>query len=197
MMNIKKIILPLLIIFVAVLIRLFPHPPNFAPITAMALFGGAYLNKKYSIAFVFITLLISDYLLLYAHPYSPQIFNFSKIYSPLLLIHGSTIFVYASFLIFAGIGVWLSSHKTAKNIITASLLSSILFFLITNFNFFYTSSLYSKTINGMIQSYIMAIPFFKNTLLGDLFYVTMFFGSFEFVSKFLKQKYAYLHEKRG
>ena len=197
MKDFKNYLGPLFIIMIAVLIRLFPHPANFAPIGAMALFGGAYLNKKYSLFIVFITLVISDYLLLYINPYSSQFINFSKIYSPLSLIHASTLTVYGSFLAAAIIGVWLRSHKSAKNIIAASLSSSILFFLITNFNFFYATSLYPKNIQGMFQAYVMAIPFFRNTLFGDLFYVTLFFGSFEAVLKLSKQNiYAHLYKNR-
>ncbi|MBP9716368.1 MAG: hypothetical protein KBD51_00305 [Candidatus Levybacteria bacterium] len=197
MKDIKNYIGPLFIILMAVLIRLFPHPANFAPIAAMALFGGTYLNRKYSLIIVFCTLIVSDYLLLYINPFSPQFINFSKLYSPQSLIHASTLAVYGSFLVVALIGIWLRSHKSVKNIIAASLSSSILFFLITNFNFFYATSLYPKNIDGMLQAYVMAIPFFKNTLAGDIFYVALFFGSFEAAIKLSKQNiYAYLYKNR-
>ena len=197
MMNIKNFLGPMLIITVAVLIRLFPHAPNFAPIAAMALFGGAYINKKYSLAIVFCTLIASDYLLLYVHPFSPQFLNLSKFYSPIALLHSTTIFVYGSFLLIALIGIWLKSHKSAKNILAACLSSSILFFLITNFGV-WAQGMYARDITGLWQSYIMGIPFFKNTLLGDLFYVTLFFGSFEGILKFSKGiSYGYLYKNRG
>lgn len=196
MKNIKNYLGPLFIIMIAVLIRLFPHAPNFAPIAAMGLFGGTYLNKKYSLIIVFITLLVSDYLLLYVHPFSPQFLNLSKFYSPLALLHSTTVFVYGSFLLIALIGVWLRSHKSAKNILTASLLSSILFFLVTNFGV-WAQGMYARDITGLWQSYLMGIPFFKNTLFGDLFYVTLFFGSFEFILKSSKNTlYAYLYKNR-
>ena len=195
-MNIKNFIGPAFIIIIAVLIRLFPHPPNFAPIAAMALFGGTYLNKKYSIAIVFGTLILSDYLLLYINPFSSQLLNFSKIYSPAAMFHSTTIFVYGSFLLVALLGVWLRSHKSFKNILTASLSSSILFFLVTNFGV-WAQGAYGGDITGLWQSYVMGIPFFKNTVVGDLFYVGLFFGSFEIVSSILKEKnYGYLYKKR-
>lgn len=198
MINIKSLAGPIFIILIAVLIRLLPHAANFAPIAAMALFGGTYLNKKYSLFIVFGTLLVSDYLLLYINPFSASVFNFSKIYSPEALIHNSTILVYLSFLLTALIGMWLREHKSFKNVLTATLSSSILFFLITNFNFLYTTPLYPKTIEGMIESYVMAIPFFKYTLLGDLFYTGLFFGGFEAISSLLKKRnYGYLYKKRG
>src|SRR3989344_6436546 len=196
MKNIKNLIGPFFIIAVAILIRLFPHPPNFAPIAAMALFGGAYLNRKYSLAIVFFSLLVSDYLLLYVHPFSSQFVNFSKAYSPLSLIHSTTLFVYGSFLITALMGIWLKEHKSFKNVLAATLSSSILFFLITNFGV-WAQGAYARDITGLWQSYVMGIPFFKYTVLGDLFYTGLFFGGFETVSSLLKRRnYGYLYKER-
>jgi hypothetical protein len=78
------------------------------------------------------------------------------------------------------LGVWIRSHKSAKNIFSACLFSSILFFLITNFGVWATG-VYARNLNGLWESYVMGIPFFKNTVSGDLFYVGVFFGSFEFI----------------
>jgi hypothetical protein len=178
--NVKNFISPMLIILSAVLIRLFPHPPNFAPIAAMALFGGTYLNKKYSLVIVFMTLILSDYLLLYINPFSPQFINLSKIYSPTALLHSTTIFVYGSFLLTSLLGIWVRSHKSAKNILSACLFSSILFFLITNFGVWATG-MYARDLSGLWESYVMGIPFFKNTVFGDLCYTGIFFGSYELV----------------
>lgn len=197
MKKFENFLVPMIVIITAVLIRLFPHAPNFAPIAAMALFGGTYLNKKYSIAIVFSTLIISDYLLLYINPFSPHFLNFSKFYSPVALIHSTTFFVYGSFLIVALMGIWLKKNKSAKNILAACLSSSILFFLITNFGV-WAQGMYARDISGLWQSYVMGIPFFRNTLLGDLFYVTLFFGIYEAVLKLSKGLYyGYLYKDRG
>ena len=177
MRNIKNLAGPFFIILIAVLIRLFPHAPNFAPIAAMALLGGTYLNKKYSLFIVFGTLIVSDYLLLYINPFSAELFNFSRVYSPNNLIHSTTLFVYASFLITAIMGIWLKGHKSFKNVLTAALSSSILFFLVTNFGV-WVQGAYARDITGLFESYVMGIPFFKYTVLGDLFYTGFFFGSF-------------------
>jgi hypothetical protein len=115
--------------------------------------------------------------------FSSQIFNFSKIYSPFDLFHSTSLFVYGSFLLTSLIGMWLKNHKSAKNILSATLFSSILFFLITNFGV-WVQGIYARDINGLWQSYVMGIPFFKNTLLGDLFYTGVFFGGFEFAKTF-------------
>lgn len=159
------------IITFAVILRLIPHPPNFAPITAMALFGGAYINKKYALVVPLIAMIISDFFLGF-HQVIP--------------------FVYGSFLLTGIIGLWLKEHKNLKNVILAILSSSLLFFLITNFGVWLIWDFYPKDLSGLIQSYTLAIPFFRNTMLGDLFYTGLFFGSYELimhiVEKFTAQK---------
>ncbi len=154
----KKIFYPLIVIAIATFIRLLPHPPNFSPIAAMALFGGVYFSKKYALIVPIIALFISDIFLGF-HPTIP--------------------FVYASFLITGLIGLWLKNHRDFKSIAVGTLLSSVLFFLITNFGVWLVGNLYQKNITGLIQSYIMAIPFFRYSLIGDLFYTGIFFGSYQ------------------
>jgi len=184
------ILTPLVIIIMAVLIRLFPHAPNFTPIGAMALFGGVYLRKKYSIGIVVLALIISDYLLLYINPFSPAPLNFSQFYWPTALIHSTTVFVYVGILLNSLLGIVLTNRKSAANVIFASLFGSIAFFLITNFGVWFMGA-YSRDISGLWQSYVMGLPFFRNTLMGDMFYVTVFFGGFELVKNFLlRQKIA-------
>ncbi len=155
----KNFIGPLLVIFIAVLMRLLPHLPNFTPIAAMALFGGVYLNKKYAFVIPFLAMFISDIFLGF---------------------HSAMPYVYGSFILTGIIGLWLKKHKSAKNIICSSLISSILFFLITNFGV-WAGGWYPKTLSGLMQSYAMGIPFFKNTILGDLCYTGVFFGIYELV----------------
>jgi len=154
----KKIIYPLFIIIIATVARLLPHPPNFSPIAAMALFGGVYFNKKYALIIPLIVLFISDIFLGF---------------------HSTIPFVYGSFLITGLIGLWLKNHRDFKSILTGTLLSSVLFFIITNFGVWLVGNLYLKNITGLSQSYFMAIPFFRYSLVGDLFYTGIFFGSYQ------------------
>jgi hypothetical protein len=153
-----QIILPLLIIGIAVLMRLIPHPANVAPIAAMALFGGAYLDRKYALLLPLTAMFVSDLFLGF---------------------HASMPMVYASLILTGLIGMWLKHHKSVQTVFLASVGSSIIFFLLTNFNYWYVTSLYPKTIEGVLQSYVMAIPFFRNSLVGDLFYNGLFFGGYE------------------
>jgi len=161
-----------------IILRLLPHFPNFTPIGAMALFGGAYLPKKYSMPFIIATLILSDYLLLYINPFSSRWINLETFYPPSALIHSTTIFVYGSVLINLIIGKLFLSNLSINRLIGVPLLSSLQFFLITNLGVWVTG-MYSRGIEGLLQSYIMALPFFKFTILGDLFYVILFFGAYE------------------
>lgn len=154
-------------IIAAIALRFVPHMPNFAPIAAMALFGGVYFNKKYALLIPFLAMVISDY--------------FIGFYNPYLMIA-----VYASFFAIGLIGIWLKKHKTFGNVLGASLFGSVIFFLVTNFAMWavqpsFPTPIYAPTLQGLIASYTMGLPFFKNTILGDLFYTGVMFGLMETV----------------
>lgn len=149
---------PFLFVFVAALLRLLPHPPNVAPIAALALFGGVYLGKRYALAVPLGAMLISDIFLGF---------------------HSTMPYVYGSFAITGLLGLWLAQHKTPRNIIAITFGSSLLFFLVTNFGVWASSTLYPKTLDGLMLSYTMGIPFFRNTLAGDFFFVAILFGGYE------------------
>lgn len=154
----KSVLFSVGIVLLAACLRLLPHPANVAPIAAMALFGGAYLDKRYALVLPIAAMLVSDMFLGF-HPMMP--------------------FVYGSFLLTGGIGMWLSSHKHPVTIFAASLVSSLLFFLITNVGVWLVGGLYPKTFAGLETCFIYALPFFRNTILGDLFYTGIFFGAGE------------------
>ena len=170
------------IIVLAAISRLIPHPPNFTPIAAMALFGGAYFSKR-SYAFIvpLIAMLISDMLIMrfvYAH--------LSTV--PEYFISSATISVYISFALIALIGMMLRNNVRPLPIIGAALSSSVLFFLITNFAVWVGSTYYPQNLPGLIACYGAAIPFYRgeifgsfffNTVMGDLFFAGVLFGSFE------------------
>lgn len=165
-----------------VILRLVPHLPNFAPIAAMALFGGAYLNKKYALIVPLVALAVGDF--------------FIGFYQPYLMTA-----VYGSFLLVGLIGLWLKNHKTIPNVIGASLIGSILFFLITNFAVWAIQPLmpqpiYPATWQGLLECYTMGLPFFRNTILGDLFYVGAMFGLMEAVLWITKKGFANVRIKR-
>ncbi len=158
------IVLGMVLIALAIVSRLIPHPMNFAPITAIALFGGMYFDKRFAPILPLAALLISDYFL----GFYPGIE-----------------FVYASFIISVGIGMWLRDRKSVLMIAGVTVANSVLFFLISNFGVWTSELIYPKTVAGLAECYVAALPFFRNTLLGDVFYVAVLFGLYEFALKYL------------
>lgn len=164
--KIINFISPFSVIAAAVLLRLVPHEPNVAPIGAMALFGGSYLPKKYALPIPILTMFVSDIFLGF---------------------HNTIAWVYGSFILIGLIGMLLKNRVNPGNVLLASLASSVLFYLITNFGVWFNGSMYPKTLSGLLQSYVLALPFFRNTLLGDLFYSGVFFGGYALVRSRLTQ----------
>ena len=173
-----------LFVLIAVAARLFPHIPNFAPVTAIALFGGAYLNKRTAIFLPLLIMVISDYLLLYISPYGS---NFSQIHPLTSLFHSTTLFVWGSFLISSLIGIWVGKKKTFSRVGFAAVLASLQFFIITNFGVWITSGMYTMDLAGLTRCFVMALPFYRGTFLGDIFYTGLFFGGFELVKYYSKR----------
>ncbi len=152
-------------ILLAALSRLLPHPPNFAPITALALFGGVYLDKKHSFIAPIAAMLVSDY--------------FIGFYSGME-------WTYGSFVLIGFIGLWLRNHRGIRTTVGATVAGSLLFFIVTNFGVWISSQVtYPHTTAGLIECYVAAIPFFRNTLLGDAVYVGTMFGVYELAKKYI------------
>ena len=138
--------------------RLIPHPPNFTAVGAIALFGGAYFSeKKFAFIIPMLAMLLSDLIIGF---------------------HNGMLSVYLSFVIIVGVGIVLSRNIKFKNVVAASLFSSILFFVLTNFQMWVLSPLYAKNIGGLGACYAAAIPFFHYTVLSDLVFVGLLFGLF-------------------
>jgi len=153
-----RTLLALAIIAVAALLRIAPHPWNFTPVGAMALFSGAIIRDR-RLAFVV----------------------------PLLALFAGDIFigfhklmpvVYASFLVSVAIGFWLRDRRTVGRITAATLFGAMQFFLVTNFAVWAFGLSYPRNSAGLLACYIAGIPFFWNTLAGDAAYAALFFGGF-------------------
>ncbi len=149
-------------ILVAAFSRLLPHPDNMTPLTAIALFAGVSLEKRFSFLVPLLALLLSDLFLGF---------------------HSQLIAVYFCFLLTVLIGHFLKHQLKVLPIVLATLISSVLFFIATNFGVWLVDHLYPKNFSGLWMCYTAAIPFFRNTLLGDFFYVAILFGSFAFAQK--------------
>jgi hypothetical protein len=146
-------------VIAAAFVRLIPHPPNFAPIAAMALFGGAYFTKKWA-----------AFLIPLSAMFLTDLF---------LGFHASMWAVYLSFALIVVLGMIMIKQKKIGNIFFASVSASVTFFIITNFGVWISTPYYEKTGAGLAACYTAAIPFFHQTLLGDLFFIAILFGLYE------------------
>ncbi|MFA4923447.1 MAG: DUF6580 family putative transport protein [Ignavibacteriaceae bacterium] len=155
------------LVLLAAISRLIPHPLNFAPITGMALFAAVYFDeKKFAFAVPVLAMFLSDLI---------------------IGLHQTMITVYLSFLLIVGIGFLIKNKKSVGTVALASVGSSVLFFILTNFGVWALETMYAKDFSGLLLCYTAAIPFFQNTLLGDLFYTGLLFGVYEVVKVKLPQ----------
>jgi hypothetical protein len=161
-----------LMIVLAAFSRLIPHPPNFAPIGAMALFGAAYFSKKFiALIIPVLSMLISDLVInntIYAQYFEGFTFFYQGFY-----------WTYAAFIVIGVIGFFMLKKVQLKSVILASLFAAVLFFIISNFGVWASGTMYPQNFSGLIACYTAAIPFFKNTLMGNLVYSGVLFGAFE------------------
>ncbi|MCI0330697.1 MAG: hypothetical protein L0196_07065 [candidate division Zixibacteria bacterium] len=145
--------------------RLIPHPPNLAPIGAIALFGGAcFAHRRAALVVPLAAMFLSDLAI------GVLSGNLS------LGLHRLIPVVYGSFALIVCLGFWLRTRRTLVPIAGAMLTSSVLFFVLTNFGVWALGAWYPKTWGGLVACYVAAIPFFHNTLLGDAVYTTILFG---------------------
>lgn len=145
------------VVMSAVFMRLIPHTPNIAPIAALALFSGVIVPNWKGFMIPLIAMIVSDFFLGF---------------------HSTIPFVYGSFLLIAAIGYFLRKDASPLRIGLGSLTGSIFFFIVTNFGVWVTSSMYEKSLSGLFNCYYMALPFFRNTVIGDMFYTVIFFVGF-------------------
>jgi hypothetical protein len=144
--------------------RVLPHPPNFTPVAAMALFGGAHFDRKsWAFAVPLAAMLLSDAVLEWV---------FGRGF------HALTPVVYLSFVAIVCLGFLLRRRRSVATVAGAALGSSVLFFLTTNLAVWAAGDLYPRTAAGLAACYVAAIPFFGATLAGDLFYTALLFGAF-------------------
>jgi len=158
-----RAVLLLAIIFGAAALRLLPHPSNFTPIGALALFAGAHFDDK---RWAFIAPLAAMFL------------------SDILIgLHGQMPVVYAAFAAIVCMGFVLREKKTALRVTGASLAAATFFFIVSNFAVWVFDGLYPMTLAGLATCYIAAIPFFQNWLVGTVFYAVVLFGGFAIIEK--------------
>ncbi|MFD2935235.1 DUF6580 family putative transport protein [Spirosoma flavum] len=168
-----------ILVLATALFRVIPHWYNFTPIAAMALFGAASFERKWlGLAVPLAAMLISD---------------------ALIGFHSNMGAVYGSFGLTWLLGLWALQRPTAGRIAAASITSSVLFFLITNFAVWYGSTFYPQTAAGLMTCYVGGLAFYNGTsfflngLLGDLFFSAVLFGGYYL----LQQRYLVLRPVRA
>ena len=160
----KKDTFAISLIFLMVFSRLIHHPPNFTPIIAVAIMSG-YLFRNFYLSFLVlvISMLISDLFLGF---------------------YNLIFFVYISLFLINYIFFKIKTLINYKNLLFFSIIGSLIFFLISNFGVWFLGSLYEKSLTGLVECYILAIPFFLNTLLSTIFFS---YSSFIFFNIFEKK----------
>ena len=156
LITLKKEFFPISLILILALARLIPHPPNFTPIIAVAIMSGYFFkNIKLSFLALIVTMLVSDLFIGF---------------------YENVIFVYASLLLITFIFYKISNKISFKNLFVYSFIGSLIFFIISNFGVWALGSpgaydvAYGKNLNGLVECYILAIPFFGNTFLSTLIF---------------------------
>jgi hypothetical protein len=173
-MNKKRFLVLSGFILVAALSRMIPHPYNFAPMGAMAIFGAAYFSdKRFSFLVPLVAMFISDLLV--------NNILYSGFYGGFTLFTPGFYWMYGAIALIVVAGLFIMKKVNTSRIIAGSLGASVIFFLITNFGVWVGSPMYPQGLEGLFMSYAAGVPFFHYTVLGDLFYSGVMFGAFEYV----------------
>lgn len=153
--NAKNIFLVIFLISFGFIARLMDLPPNFSPIASIALFSGFYFRKKAFFLLPVVILFISDLIL--------------GFYQWELMMS-----VYVSFVAILFVGK-LIEKRTNLKLLFVSLFAAVIFFLVTNTSVWFFTPWYEKSLEGLLLCYNLALPFFRNTLFGNLFFTFTIF----------------------
>lgn len=151
------------LVVISIAARLLPHPPNMTPVGATALFGGAKLSRPWNYLVPLFILFVTDIFIGF---------------------HGTMIYVYSSFLITVFLGdVFLRKNPRTLTVAGVSLTGSLIFYLVSNFGVWREGIMYPHSWTGLIECYVAAIPFLRNTLLGDLVFGVGFFALYQWAER--------------
>lgn len=148
-----------------------PHMPNYSPMTAIALFGIAHLDKKWlAVLITFVATFVSDIVL--------NNTMYANMFTGFTVFYDGFIYQYIALALILVIGYYGLTKLSVKNVVIASLASTILFFLVSNFGAFVSLTIYPKTFAGLTSAFVAGLPFLKGTLLSDLTYSAVLFGGY-------------------
>jgi len=176
-MKLKFSTLAIVIIALAALSRILPHPPNVTPVAAMGIFGAAYFtSKRLAYLIPFLALFVSDLILnnFFLRAFYPEahgIIWFTKI----------SVFVYLGFALTIFASQFLLKKIKFSNIVLATVLSSLIFFIVSNLGVWLTVTNVTTSFAGLIEVYVAGLPYFLNSIIGNFFFVALFFGIAEYV----------------
>ncbi len=163
-----------LMILLAAISRLLPHPPNFTAVGAMGLFGAAFFNRK---VFAFLIPLVAMFLtdlflnnVIYAQ-YIPEGQGF-------MWFTGGSSWIYGAIILTIFAGFFLFKKVNHLSVIAGSLISALIFFLLTNFGLWSSGMMYPMNAAGLGACFAAGIPFLLNSILGNLFYGGLLFGGY-------------------
>jgi len=152
--------LAFIIISFGILSRVAVHTPNFSPVLSMAFLGGMYLKGRQAVLAPLALMVISDLIIGFY---------------PLMAI------TWGSIVLISILGLWLKERKSFINILSGSIFSAVIFFIVSNFGAWLT--LYPHTVDGLRQCYILAIPFFRSSLVSTVAYSLVFYAAYEWLLK--------------
>lgn len=173
-MNKKTLYIITGFILFAALSRLLPHAYNFTPIGAIALFGAAYFtDKKWALIVPISALWISDLIL--------NNVMYASFHEGFAWFTGGFLYIYGSIALIIVLGYYLLKKITVGRVLGGAIGASVVFFIVSNFGVWISTPMYPLTLEGLIACYTAAIPFFHNTLAGNVVYSGVLFGGFEWI----------------
>lgn len=162
-MSRQRLILIAAMVFVVAMFRVLPHLPNFTPVAAMALFGGAVLkDKRWAMGIPLLAMFLSDWIIGF-HTLAPLI--------------------YLSFIVIVFMGTFLAERRRMLPVGLVATGAATFFFVVSNLGVWAVGGLYPRTLDGLLACYVAALPFFQNTLMGTLGYSVLLFGGLWLLEK--------------
>lgn len=149
--------------------RLLPHDPNFAPVGAIALFGGAILAWRTALWLPLLIMIISDLVIGF---------------------YNGIEFTWLAFVLVAVFGLLFRRSPLTIRVSVGALGGGLLFFVVSNFGVWLTSGMYVHSFEGLVQCYYAALPFLRNTLMGDVVFGVVLFGAYELARHFVAPRLA-------
>jgi hypothetical protein len=159
----------IVLIVAGISLRLVPHPANFAPVGAIALFGGAVLSARTALWLPLAIMAVSDVLIGF---------------------HGTMLFTWGGFALVGMLGMLLSNYRNLERIPLGALGSAIIFYVVSNFGVWVEGKLYMHTFQGLVDCYVAALPFLRNSLIADLVFASVLFGAYALANTYFVKKLA-------